>query len=60
MSACQFKPFSRVNIRHLFVEMKNANLLAFSYLVHLCFVYSSTYILLTVMHKKEEKMNEYT
>lgn len=45
----------RVNIRHLFVEMKNANLLAFSYLVHLYFVYSATYILLTVMHKKEEK-----
>lgn len=55
MSACQFKPFSRVNIRHLFVEMKNANLLAFSYLVHLYFVYSSTYILLTVMHKTGEK-----
>lgn len=55
MSACQFKPFSRVNIRLLFVEMKNTNLLAFSYLVHLYFVYSSTYILLTVMHKKEEK-----
>lgn len=50
----------RVNIRLIFVEMNNANLLAYSYLVHLCFVYSSTYILLTVMHKKEEKMNEYT
>lgn len=55
MSACQFQSFSRVNIRHLFVEMKKANLLAFSYLVHLYFVYSATYILLTVMHKKEEK-----
>lgn len=46
---------SRVNIRLIFVEMNNANLLAYSYLVHLYFVYSSTYILLTVMHKKEEK-----
>lgn len=55
MSACQFQPFSRVNIRHLFVEMKNANLHAFSYLVHLYFVYSATYILLTVMHKTEGK-----
>lgn len=55
MYACQFQPFSRVNIRHLFVEMNNANLLAFSYLVHLYLVYSSTCNLSTVMHKTVRK-----
>lgn len=31
---------SRVNIRLIFVEMNNANLLAYSYLVHLYLVYT--------------------
>ena len=52
MSACQFQSFSRVNIRHLFVEMKKANLLALSYLVHLYLAYCYA--------ESRRKMNEYT